>query len=99
MKTFELLQKNRKKIYELAEKHGVSDVRVFGSVARGEDTKNSDVDLLVKVKNYSKYCIGFGRIPFEEEVEKILHRKVDVVTEKSLHPLLKTEITGTARAL
>lgn len=99
MKTLELLHKNRKKIYNLAEKYGVSEVRVFDSVARGEEKDNSDVDLLVKVTNYSKYCSGFGRIIFEEEIEKILHRKVDVVTEKSLHPLLKTEITTTARSL
>ena len=100
MKTFQLLQKNRKKIYEIAEKHGVSNIRVFGSVARGEEKKNSDVDLLVKVRSYKKYCIGsFGRNLFQEEVEKNLHRKVDVVTEKSLHHLLKEEITTTAKAL
>ncbi len=36
MKTLQLLQKNRKKIYEIAAKHGVSNIRVFGSVARGK---------------------------------------------------------------
>lgn len=100
MKTFELLQKNRKKLYQVAEKYGVSNIRVFGSVARGEEKKNSDIDLLVKVRSYKKYCIGsFGKDIFQEEVEKILHRKVDVITEKSLHHLLKKEITTTARSL
>jgi len=99
MKTIELLHKKRKKIYEIAEKYGVAEVRVFGSVARGEDKKTSDVDLLIKVSSYSKYCSGFGRTAFEEEVEKILQRKVDIVTEKSLHPLLKNEIITTAKSL
>jgi predicted nucleotidyltransferase len=99
MKTLALLQKNRKKIYAIAEKYGVSNIRVFGSVARGEDKKNSDVDLLVKVNNYNKYCITFGGAIFQEELEKVLHKKVDVITEKSLHPLLKTEITTTAKAI
>jgi predicted nucleotidyltransferase len=99
MKTLQLLQKNRKKIYEIAERHGVSNIRVFGSVARGEEKKNSDVDLLVKVQNYSKFCTGFGHSEFDKKIEKLLHRKVDVITEKSLHPLLKNEIITTAKAI
>ena len=100
MKTLELLKQNRKKIYEIAEKYGVSHIRVFGSVARGEEKKGSDVDLLVKVRSYKKYCIGnFMRNMFQEEIELMLHRKVDVITEKSLHPLLKNEITTTAKTL
>lgn len=100
MKTLELLQKNRKRIYEIAEKYGVSNIRVFGSVARGEETKNSDVDLLVKVTSTAKYCKGsWGRNIFKEEMEEFLHRKVDIITEKSLHHLLKDEITTTAKSL
>lgn len=99
MKTLELLHKNKKRIYSIAKKYGVSEVLVFGSVVRGKDKKNSDIDLLVKVKNYQKYCSGFGQIPFADEIEKILQRKVDIVTEKSLHPLLKTEIITTAKSL
>lgn len=100
MKTLDLLRQNREKIYEIAAKYGVSNIRVFGSVARGEDKKRSDVDFLIKVKSYNKYYSGnFGRDFFKEEIEKILHRKIDVVTEKSLHHLLKEEITTTAKAL
>jgi predicted nucleotidyltransferase len=99
MKTLRLIQKHREEIYAIAEKYGVSEVRVFGSVARGEEKKTSDVDLLVKVKNYSKFCSSFGHDDFDREMEKILHRKVDVVTEKSLHHLLKDEILTTAKPL
>jgi predicted nucleotidyltransferase len=100
MKTLELLQKNRKKIYQIAEKYGVSNIRVFGSVARGEEKKNSDVDLLINIKSYKKYCVaGWGRNLFQEEVAEILHKKIDIVTDKSLHHLLKNEITTTAKTL
>jgi predicted nucleotidyltransferase len=100
MKTLEFLRQNRKEIYAIAEKYGVSNIRVFGSVARGEEKKKSDVDLLIKVNNYNKYCIGrFMRNLFQEEIEKILHRRVDVVTEKSLNPLIKKEIITTAKSL
>jgi predicted nucleotidyltransferase len=100
MKTLEFLKENREKIYEIAKKHGVSNIRVFGSVARGEEKKKSDIDLLIKVKNYDRYYSGnFGRNVFLEEIEKILHRKVDVVTEKSLNHLLKKEIIATAKSL
>jgi predicted nucleotidyltransferase len=100
MKTLQLLQKNRKKIYAIAEKYGVSNIRVFGSVARGEEKKKSDVDLLIKVTSYTKYCKGsWGRNIFQEEMEEFLHRKVDVVTEKSLHPLLKDEVISTAKTI
>ena len=89
MKTLELLQKNRKKIYEIAEKYGVSNIRVFGSVARGEDTKKSNVDLLVEVTDYEKYCVGgWLRNFFQIEVEQLIKRKADVATEKSIKPFL-----------
>lgn len=98
-KLLDELKQNREKIYKIADKYGVSNIRVFGSVVRGEETKRSDVDFLVKVTNYNKYCAGFGRTPFEEEIAELLHRKVDVITEKSLHHLLKDEIITTAKTL
>jgi predicted nucleotidyltransferase len=99
-KLLEELRQKRTEIYKIANKYGVSNIRVFGSVARGKEKKNSDVDLLIKVTNYKKYCqAGWGRSLFQEEVEKILHHKTDVVTEKSLHRLLKNEIIATAKAL
>lgn len=99
-KLLEELRQKREEIYAIADKYGVSNIRVFGSVARGEEKKNSDVDLLVKVTNYKKYCrSGWGGNLFQEEIEKILHCKTDIITEKSLHHLLKNEITTTAKTL
>ena len=96
----EKLQENREAIYKIAKEFGVSNIRVFGSVARGEEKRGSDVDLLVSVSNYTKYCKGsFGQNIFQEKVEKILRRRVDVISEKSLHPLLKEEIIATSKAI
>ena len=50
MKIEELLKNRREQILEIARKHGVYDLRVFGSVARGEDRPDSDVDLLVDME-------------------------------------------------
>jgi hypothetical protein len=100
MKTLELLRKNRKEIYAIAEKYGVSNIRVFGSVARGEEKKNSKVDLLIKVTSYKKYCKGgWMRSLFQEEVEQIVNRKVYIVIEKSMHRLLAKFILAEAVAL
>lgn len=99
-KLLQKLQKDRDKIYAIAEKYGVSNIRVFGSVARGEENEDSDIDFLVKVNNYDKYCKGkFFKNLFQEELSKTFKRKIDVITEKSLHPILKKEITSTAKAL
>ena len=50
---YEILQQNRGEIIAIATRKGLADVRVFGSVARGEETENSDIDLLVNVANTS----------------------------------------------
>ena len=98
MKTLQLLQKNRKKIYEIAEKYGVSNIRVFGSVARGEEKKNSDVDLLVDF-SLTKSKSGFALISFENELEKTFKKDFEITTKKALHPLIKNEIITTAKNL
>ena len=77
----ELVQSKREDILRLAVKHGVSNVRVFGSVARREARPDSDVDLLVEV--------GPDRTPFFPggliaDLEELLGKKVQVVTQESL---------------
>ncbi len=89
MKTFQLLQKNRKKIYEIAEKHGVSNIRVFGSVARGEEKKNSDVDLLVAL---GKKTSLMTLVRLEKSLEKETGRKVQIISDKAVNKHLKTQI-------
>lgn len=93
MKTLEFLRKNREEIYKIAEKYGVSNIRVFGSVACGKENKKSDVDLLVDVYDYKKYRIGgWLRNFFQIEVEQLVKRRVDVATEKNIKPFAKKYI-------
>jgi predicted nucleotidyltransferase len=62
---------------------------VFGSVARGEDTAKSDVDLLVRLTR----PVGFVEfIDLEDTFSEILGRRVDLATESSLHPLIRKNI-------
>jgi predicted nucleotidyltransferase len=80
----------------LGELYGVCNIRVFGSFARGEARADSDLDLLVE---YRPGGGGFAFIEFCERVEELLGRKVDVVTEKSLHPIIREGVLAQARPL
>jgi len=73
--------------------HGVRRIRVFGSMARGEARPDSDIDLLVE---YEPGHGGFAFVDFCEGVERLLRRRVDVVTERSLHPLVRDRILSQA---
>ena len=89
MTTIDVLKIKRNDILRLASQHGAHHVRVFGSVARGEAGPASDVDLLVQ--------LDIGRslldlIGLTQELESILHRKVDVLTDEGLSPYLKERI-------
>ena len=80
-------------VRELGARHGVRRIRVFGSVARGEARPDSDIDLLV---DYEPGHGGFAFVDFCEAVERLLHRRVDVVTERSLHPLVRDKVLAQA---
>ncbi len=77
------LRRHREAILAAAERRGATNVRVFGSVARGDDTVRSDVDLLVDLADQ----VGLvGVIGLEREVAEILGRHVDVVPARGLKP-------------
>jgi len=80
----------------LGERHGIRNIRVFGSYARGTPGPESDLDLLVE---YVPGRSGFAFVEFCEKVEELLGRKVDVVTEKSLHPLIRDKVLAQATPL
>ncbi len=96
MKTLELLQKNRKKIYEIAAKHGVSNIRVFGSVARGEETKASDIDLLAEIGTKTSLMT---LVKLEKSLEKEAGRKVQIISDKAVNKHLKKQIFSELIAL
>lgn len=91
-----LVEINREKILSIARKKGILNVRVFGSMARNEAGPDSDLDLLVEV---AKGKSGFALGGFLTSVSELIHRKVDVVTEKSLHPKIRDKVLHEARAL
>ena len=64
-------------------------IGVFGSAARGTETDNSDIDILYQLEN----AIGlFSLVRIKDSLEKKLHKKVDLVSEKYVHPKLKPYI-------
>jgi predicted nucleotidyltransferase len=86
----ELLADKRDEILALAAKHGAYNVRVFGSVARGEATAESDVDFLIDydLKRISPWFPAGLML----DLEKLLNRKVDIGTENSLHYFIKDRV-------
>ncbi len=82
----------KEEIYNVAEKFGVVSIRVFGSVARDEQTPSSDIDFLVKAPQGATF---FTLVRFQRELEELLKCKVDVVTEsglsKHLRPIIESE--------
>jgi predicted nucleotidyltransferase len=77
-----LRREKRAEILRLAETHGARNVRVFGSVVRGDNREESDVDLLV---DFDKGRTLFDLARFKGAIEDLLGVNVDVVTPNSLH--------------
>ena len=90
------LHAHRQAILALATQHGARNVRVFGSVARGEDRPDSDVDLLVDVEPGRSLL---DVIALEQDLEALLGRPVDVQTDGGLSPYLQQRILAEAAAL
>ena len=89
MVTDRLLITKRDDILRLTAKYGASNVRVFGSVARGEAGPDSDVDILINLAPDRSLLDHAGLLL---DLEKLLERKVDVVTEAGLHWFIRDQI-------
>lgn len=85
----DLLKDKREEILRLAHEHGAYNVRVFGSVARGEAGPESDVDFLV---NFNSGYKMWDRIGLIQDLEDLLGRKVDVVLEKNLRDAIRDDV-------
>ncbi|MDH5724714.1 MAG: nucleotidyltransferase family protein [Nitrospira sp.] len=93
MVTMDVLKIKRTDILRLAALHGARHVRVFGSIARGEAGPASDIDLLVQMDNGRSLL---DLIELTQELESVLQRKVDVLTDEGLSPYLKERIQAEA---
>lgn len=96
MGTFDTLHNKRKEIFDAASRHGARNVRVFGSVARGSDTVESDIDLLV---DFEPERSLYDLVGLQLDIESLLGRRADVVTEGSLSTYLRERILAEARPL
>jgi hypothetical protein len=87
---------HRDEILRLAREHGARNVRLFGSAARGEDRTDSDLDLLVDMEEGRSLV---DHVALKQDLEDLLGREIDVVTERSLHPRLRDRVLREAIAL
>ena len=85
----ELLRSKREEILRLASRHGARNVRVFGSVARGEADELSDVDLLVDLEP-GRSLLDLGGLLMD--LRELLRRNVDVVTERGLKARIRSRV-------
>jgi predicted nucleotidyltransferase len=85
----ELLRENREEILRIAKNYGASNVRVFGSVARGEADERSDIDLLVDMERERSLLSLAGLLV---DLEELLGCQVDVVPEDSLRERIKRRV-------
>ena len=92
----ELLKEKREAILCICTKHGARNVRVFGSVARGEAGESSDIDLIVEF-DPGRSLLDHAALMLD--LDELLGRKVDIVTEKGLYWLLRRRILKEARPL
>lgn len=92
----EFLESKRDEVLRVAARHGASNVRIFGSLARGDGTPESDVDVLVDLqKGRSLFDLG----ALLEDLKRLLGRDVDVVTEKGLRSRIRDRVLKEATPL
>ena len=91
-----LLQEKREDILRIAEKHGAFNVRVFGSVARGEAGPDSDVDFLVDVGPVHSSWFPSGLVV---DLQGLLEREVEVATPNALHWFIRDQVLSEAKTL
>jgi uncharacterized protein len=83
------LREKRHEILQVANKYGVRSLRIFGSVARGEEDGQSDLDFLVELE-VGRSLLDLGGLQFE--LESLLGRPVDVVTERGLKARIRERV-------
>jgi len=94
--TLATLRRRREEILTIADRRGMREVRIFGSISRGEASESSDVDLLVRLEP-GRSLLDMGG--FAADLEELLGCRVDVVSERGLRPRFRDRVTHEAVAL
>lgn len=89
MSALDALRARQSEIQSIAARHGAGNLRVFGSVARGDARENSDVDLLIDIVGPTTPWFPGGLLA---ELEETLGRRVDIVIARSLSPLIRESV-------
>ena len=89
MSVNELLKAKREDILRIAAKHGARNVRIFGSVARGEADEKSDIDFLVELDAKTSLMDHAALLV---ELEELLERKVDVAPDDCIRPKMRDRV-------
>jgi predicted nucleotidyltransferase len=96
MNVNELVRNKREEVLRIARRHGARNVRVFGSVARGEAMPDSDVDFLVDMEP-GRSLFDLGGLLMD--LQELLGRRVDVVTEPGLRERVRERVLREAKPL
>lgn len=96
MAYLEYLNSQREIILETARNYGANNLRVFGSVARGDESLTSDIDMLVDLEPGRSLL---DQIALKQDLEDLLGRSVDILTEPSLHWFIRERIVHEAKPL
>ena len=96
MTALELIKEKREDILRVAAQYGAHNVRVFGSISRGDETELSDIDFLVSMDPNRSLLDQAGLLA---DLKELLHRDVDVVTDDNLYRLLRRRILKEARPI
>lgn len=92
----EQITSKRNEIAQIAKQYGATNIRVFGSVARGNADDASDIDFIVDLEK-GRSLLDLGGLLMD--LQKLLGRSVDVVTEKGLKPRIRERVLSEARAI
>ena len=92
-----IIDVDRERLRAVCERYGVASLEVFGSAARGEERRDSDIGLLYVLKPDSR--LGFRLFDLEDELAGVFGRPVDLVARKSVNKYIREQVLAEARPL
>ena len=96
MSLLDTIAVHRNEILSIAARHGIDNIRLFGSVLRREETEDSDIDFLIHVQPGRS---AFDLIHFKRDTSQLLGRDCDVITDHMLHWYIRDKVLQEAKPL